>query len=91
MSLDPRDFQGVNEGYLLERHERFQADPQSVSDEERLDECSTAIDAYVDWKLNSNFSVSFIGAFAQPKAAAEQGFGRTDNFTYGMIYVFYSY
>ena len=52
---------------------------------------ATELDAYVDWKLNSNFSVSFIGAFAQPKAAAEQGFGRTDNFTYGMIYVFYSY
>jgi hypothetical protein len=52
---------------------------------------ATELDAYLDWKLNSNFSVSFVGAFAQPKQAAEQGFGRTDNFTYGMIYVFYSY
>lgn len=52
---------------------------------------ATELDAYVDWKLNSNFSVSFVGAFAQPKEAAQQGFGRTDNFTYGMIYVFYAY
>ena len=35
MSLDLREFQGVNEGYLLERYDRFRIDPQSVSAEER--------------------------------------------------------
>ena len=35
--------------------------------------------------------LSFVAAFAHPQEAAEQGFGRTDDFTYGMIYVTYSY
>jgi hypothetical protein len=70
----------------------FRADqPASFGPGVTSNHIATELDAYVDWKLNSNFSVSFLGAFAQPKAAAEQGFGRTDNFTYGMIYVFYSY
>ena len=30
MSWSPEDFQGVNEGYVLELFERFQRDPQSV-------------------------------------------------------------
>ena len=49
------------------------------------------IDAYCDWKVNSNFTLSFIAAFADPKEAAEQGYGRTSTFTYGMVYVAYSY
>jgi hypothetical protein len=52
---------------------------------------ATEVDAYADWKLNSNFLVSFVAAFAHPQQAAEQGFGRTDDFSYGMIYVGYSY
>ena len=49
------------------------------------------LDAYADWKVNSNFIVSFVAALAEPKEAAEQGFGRTTTFTYGMIYVAYAY
>ena len=49
------------------------------------------LDAYADWKVNSNFIVSFVAALAEPKEAAEQGFGRTSTFTYGMIYVAYAY
>jgi hypothetical protein len=52
---------------------------------------ATELDAYADWQVNSNFLVSFVAAFANPGEAAEQGFGRTDTFTYGMIYVAYSY
>ena len=52
---------------------------------------ATELDLYADWKVNTNFSVSFIAAFADPQEAAEQGFGRTSNFTYGMVYVTYSY
>ena len=48
-------------------------------------------DAYADWKLNQNFIVSFIAAWADPQEAAEQGFGRTENFIYGMIYLAYAY
>jgi alginate export protein len=52
---------------------------------------ATELDAYADWKVNSNFTLSFVAAFAHPQTAAEEGFGRTDDFTYGMIYVAYSY
>jgi hypothetical protein len=55
------------------------------------DHVATEIDLYADWKVNSNFIVSFIAAFADPKEAAEQGYARTSTFTYGMLYVAYSY
>jgi len=48
-------------------------------------------DAYVDWKVNDNFSVSFVGAYADPGTAVQQISGRTKNFVYGMLYVGYSY
>jgi hypothetical protein len=52
---------------------------------------ATELDAYADWKVNGNFTASFVAAFAHPQEAAAQGFGRTSDFTYGMIYVSYSY
>ena len=52
---------------------------------------ATELDAYVDWKLNSNFTVSFVAAYANPADAANQGFARTSNFSYGMIYVAYAF
>jgi hypothetical protein len=48
-------------------------------------------DAYVDWKVNGNFTVSVVGAFANPQKAVTEATGRTKNFSYGMIYVTYSY
>ena len=48
-------------------------------------------DLYVDWKLNRNVTLSFVGAIASPGHAVEQLTGRTDNFRYGMMYVAYSY
>ena len=52
---------------------------------------ATELDAYCDWKVNGNFLVSFLAAYANPQQAADEGFGRTSNFTYGMIYVGYSF
>ena len=52
---------------------------------------ATELDAYADWQLNSNFLISFVAAFATPQDAVEQAIGRTEDFTYGMIYVTYSY
>jgi len=46
---------------------------------------------YVDWKVNANFTVSLIGAYANPGEAVEQHSGRTKNFSYGMVYVGYSF
>ncbi len=48
-------------------------------------------DAYMDWKVNKNFTVSLVGAFASPHTAAEQAFNRTQNFSYGMVFLAYSY
>jgi hypothetical protein len=41
--------------------------------------------------VNGNFTASFVAALGHPQDAVEQRFGRTDDFTYGMIYVAYSY
>jgi hypothetical protein len=49
------------------------------------------LDGYADWKVNSNFIVSFLAAVAHPQEAVVQGYGRTDDFVYGMIYVAYAY
>jgi 2-oxoglutarate dehydrogenase E1 component len=35
MSLDSKDFQGVNEGYVLDLYDRYVADPSSVDEETR--------------------------------------------------------
>jgi hypothetical protein len=48
-------------------------------------------DWYMDWMLNDNITLSFIGAFASPGKAVTQLTGRTKNFTYGMVYVAYSF
>jgi len=55
------------------------------------DDVALEFDAYADWKINSNFLLSVVAAFSDPHAAVEQAFGRTDNFTYGMLYLAYSY
>jgi len=49
------------------------------------------LDWYMDWDLNGNFTVSFVGAYANPKTAVQQAYDRTKSFWYGMAYVVYSY
>ena len=48
-------------------------------------------DSYTDWKINKNFTLSVVGAFADPHEAARQAFNRTSNFAYGMVYIAYSF
>jgi hypothetical protein len=48
-------------------------------------------DVYTDWKLNTNFTISLVGAFGDPGKAIQQLTGRTKNFVYGMAYVAYSF
>jgi hypothetical protein len=70
----------------------FQADqPATFGPGVTSKDIATEVDAYADWQVNSNFIVSFVAAFAHPQEAAQQGFGRTDDFSYGMVYVAYSY
>jgi hypothetical protein len=48
-------------------------------------------DLYADWKVNGNFTVSVVAAYADPGKAVQQATGRTKNFVYGMVYVGYAY
>jgi hypothetical protein len=49
------------------------------------------LDAYLDWKINKNFTASFVLAYADPHKALEQGYGRTSSFDYGMVYIAYAF
>jgi len=49
------------------------------------------MDWYMDWKVTKNITLSFVGAFANPGELVHQLYDRTENFTYGMVYVAYSY
>ncbi len=55
------------------------------------DDLAFELDWYLDWQINRTFSVSVLGAFADPGRAVQQAFGRTKNFGYGMAYVTYSF
>jgi len=48
-------------------------------------------DTYMDWKIKKHFTVSFIGAFADPHKAVQQAYNRTNTLGYGMLYIAYSY
>jgi len=70
----------------------FRADkPQAFGPEVTAKDVAFEIDAYTDWKLNRNFTLSLVGAFANPGKAVQQYTGRTKNFTYGMAYIAYSF
>jgi hypothetical protein len=55
------------------------------------DKVASELDAYLDWKINGNFTASFVVAYATPDDAIEQGFGRTKDMSYGMVYLAYAY
>src|SRR6185295_8762488 len=65
--------------------------PRSVGRLVTDSDAAVEVDAYVDWKLNANFTLSMVGAFADPGRAVQQATGRTKNFAYGMAYLGYSF
>jgi hypothetical protein len=65
--------------------------PASFAPGVTSDDVAYELDAYVDWKVNSNFTASFVLAYADPGDAIEQGFGRTEDLKYGMAYLTYAY
>lgn len=70
----------------------FQIDqPASLGPLVTADDFAFEIDWYMDWSLNDNFILSLVAAYADPGKAVEQAYARTDNFTYGMVYLAYSY
>jgi hypothetical protein len=48
-------------------------------------------DTYADWKFYKNFTLSMVGAFADPHQAVQQAYDRTSTFYYGMVYIAYSF
>jgi hypothetical protein len=70
----------------------FRADqPATFAEGVTSKDIAFELDGYCDWKLNKNFSISFIAAYANPQQAVQQAYDRTKNFVYGMVYLFYSY
>lgn len=65
--------------------------PESFSAGVTSQRLAFEFDAYVDWKINRTFTTSVVGAFANPQEAVRQGFDRTKNFAYGMVYLAYNY
>ena len=65
--------------------------PQAIAPEVTDKDVAFEVDAYVDWKVNENFTLSIVGAFADPGKAVQQSTGRTKNFAYGMVYLGYSF
>ena len=71
---------------------KFRLDqPQAIAPEVTEKDVAFELDAYVDWKVNDNFTISVVGAFADPGTAVQQSSGRTKSFSYGMVYVGYSF
>ncbi len=70
--------------FSLDHPESF--DPTITSSDAGME-----LDWYMDWSITSNFILSFVAAFGEPGEAVEQSTGRTENFTYGMIYGAYSF
>lgn len=70
----------------------FQADqPASFGRGVTSHDIAVEVDGYVDWKINRNFTASFVVAGADPHAALSQGYQRTQTLSYGMAYLTYSY
>jgi hypothetical protein len=65
--------------------------PASVGPGVTATDAAFEIDAYTDWNVNQNFTVSVVGAYADPGKGVQQATGRTKNFGYGMLYVGYSF
>lgn len=71
---------------------RFLADqPATFGDGVASDDVAFEMNAYVDWKLNQNFTLSVVGGFANPGEAVQQATGRTANLALGMFYIAYSF
>ena len=71
---------------------RFLADqPRSYGPGVSSSDLARELDAYCDWKVNRNFTLSVVGAYGDPGAAVRETTGRTKNFAYGMVYLAYSY
>jgi len=65
--------------------------PTSFGPQVTAKDAAVEVDAYTDWKLNANFTLSLVAAYANPGKAVQQYTGRTKNFAYGMCYIAYAF
>ncbi len=65
--------------------------PAAVGPTVTSDKAAYELDWYADWSVNKNVIVSFVAAWAQPNKGVEQAYGRTQDFTYGMIFIAYTF
>ena len=65
--------------------------PQSLAPDVTAKDVASELDAYMDWKLNGNSTLSVVAAYADPGKAVQQFTGRPKNFAYGMVYFGYSF
>jgi len=65
--------------------------PQAIAPTVTAKDVAFETDLYTDWKVNKTVTVSLLLAFADPGTAVQQSSGRTKNFSYGMVYVGYSF
>jgi hypothetical protein len=72
--------------YLFRLHQ-----PPSLAPRVTSKDLALELDAYCDWEVADAFTVSFVAAFAPPRDAVRQAFGRTESFGYGMVYLTYSH
>jgi hypothetical protein len=49
------------------------------------------LDTYADWKFHKNFTLSAVGAYADPHKAVQEAYNRTSPFYYGMVYIAYHF
>ncbi|MFZ0293584.1 MAG: hypothetical protein WAL52_08260 [Candidatus Sulfotelmatobacter sp.] len=49
------------------------------------------LDTYADWKFYKGFTLSVVGAYADPHKAVQEAYNRTSPFYYGMAYIAYSF
>jgi hypothetical protein len=71
---------------------RFLADqPASYGQGVTSNDLAFEVNAYAEWALNHNFTISLVGGFATPGAAVRQATARTANFGLGMLYVAYTF
>jgi hypothetical protein len=54
-------------------------------------ELALEIDWYGDLKISEHFSTSAVAAWGDPRKAVQQFAGRTHNFVYGLVYLWYRY
>jgi hypothetical protein len=65
--------------------------PEALGPQVTASDAAFEVDAYTDWKVNANFTLSLLAAYADPGKAVQQLTGRTKAFAYGMVYVAYSF